>query len=214
MLRTRNLLLIFIPAFFFVGIGLFIRIVQYKPLYPDAPLENDDQQEFVIPIFPNDPILGNKKAPKTIIAFEDFGCAHCKELSESIDQVMASYPNQVKVVWKGLPVTRFPHNTRDAHHYAYCANQQGQFAEFASFAFANYQNLSPNILQTILSQLDVDEDAFTACLATEAPEQSVLQTEQTARTLNIQSVPAIFINNKQVQPPSTVQEWERVLGLN
>lgn len=215
MIKTKHLLLIFIPALVIVGVALFIRVIQYRPLYPsEADLAALQQTGLQIPILPADPILGNKKARITIIAFEDVACPACKQQSEILKELMTKYPNDVKVVWKGLPVTTFPFNSRPAHLAAFCAHEQGLFESFQSFAFANSENLSPTIVNAIVEQLpNVQKNAFTTCLNSGKAETYVTQTEDVARSLGIQSVPTFFINNIQINPPQSVEGWATSLGL-
>lgn len=212
MLSTKRLLLAFIPAFLLLALTIFIRIVQYQPLNP-KPEQAGNPEEFVIPISPNDPILGNKKAPKTLIAFEDFGCEHCKVQSELLDQVLQEHPNAFKLIWKGLPVSKFPVDTRASHRYAFCFHEQQKFEEFESYAFANYQNLSQAVLDAIVSQVDINKKVLDECLSSTRPDAHIAQVEQIARALNIQAVPAIFIDNKQITTPQTKEEWVALLGL-
>ena len=213
MTNTSKLLLIFIPALLLLGLGLFIRITQYEPLIPSAKTLAE-QNAFKLPILPTDPILGEKKAPKTIIAFEDFACEHCQFQQELLSEVREKHPNDVKIVFKGLPVATFPFDSRIAHAYAFCAEQQGEFELFASYAFTNGSNLSESVLNTIVEQIEgLDAQIMERCIESYLPEQHISTTEQIAATVQLQTVPTFFVNNKQIQNPQTVEEWENILGL-
>lgn len=217
MLKTRHILLLFIPAILIVGIVFWFLVLQYEPLYPDPEdaAEANRGASFTIPLLPQDPILGNPRAPKTIIVFEDLGCEACRSQSDMLRQLAVEYPGEFKVIWKLLSVTQFPYSTRPAHAYAYCANQQSPeaFEAFTQMAFVNQTDLSSGTLTAIINQIDLDTDALTACAESEETKTYLDTTEQIARALNIQSVPAIFINNKQVQAPSVIQGWKTLLEL-
>lgn len=216
MLKTKKIILVFIPAIFLLGIIFTIQLIKYEPLYPkNNNDEGQNSEEGLIPLFPDDPIIGNKKAPITIIGFEDFGCPACKINLEVIDELIKKYPKNIKFVWKGLAVNRFPYSSEKAQSYAYCANQQGFFAEFKKFAFANNENLSEGILKTIVSQIDgLDKNKFNECLESDTLDTYFKNTELLAKVLNIQSVPTIFVNNKQIEPPGILEGWETFLKLN
>lgn len=214
MISNKKLLSIFIPAILIVSIGLFIQIIKYQPLFPKIKeIDPATQNQFVIPLYPEDPIMGNTKAPITIIAFEDFSCAACSQQNSTLENLIERHPNKFKVIWKGLPVTEFPFPSLEAQKYAYCANEQKKFYEFKENAFANSLNLSENILQTITSEIELDEKKLSKCL--NAPEVSnyINNTKQIAQILNIQAVPAFFIDNKQIKNPSSDYQWEDLLGL-
>lgn len=215
MLKTKHLFIIFIPAILIVCFALFIRIVQYEPLVPeDKSADKQNEDLSLIPIFPDDPIIGNKKAATTIIAFEDFGCEACKTQTFIFDKLLEKYPDKIKIIWKGLPVTQFPHPTETAHQYAYCANEQNKFVEFEKFAFTNSDNLSAQIISKIAEEIGLNEKALTKCLESGTADAYIEKVKQLALILNVQAVPAIFIDNKQIQPPQLIEEWETILRLN
>ncbi|HYE59812.1 MAG TPA: thioredoxin domain-containing protein [Candidatus Kapabacteria bacterium] len=212
MIQSRHLYFIFIPAFLVGALGLFIAYLQYEPLYPDVTKSPTTNTTLQIPILPTDPVLGNKKAPTTLIVFADFGCEACKEEDALLEQLIKKHEKQVKIIWKGLPVTKFPFNTRLAHEYSVCANEQGKFLPFKQVAYANKDNLSQQVLQTIATTLELNEKKLATCLTDSAPTH-VNNTEQIALSLNVQSVPAVFLDNRQITPPQTVEAWEALLGL-
>ncbi len=49
------------------------------------------------------PTKGAKEPKLTIVEFGDFECIPCKALADSLQVVVKTYPNDVKVVWKDLP---------------------------------------------------------------------------------------------------------------
>src|SRR3989338_2888177 len=162
-MSTKKLILIFLPFIILAAFALFIRIVQYEPLFPKI-TEMGDKTVLQVPIYPEDPITGDKKAAVTIIAFEDFACENCKLESELLSTILKEHPNSIKIIWKILPITRFPIDSTLSAQYAYCANQQGKFDIFKSYAFENGTNLSEEVLQTIVTQIKLDDKKLNTCL--------------------------------------------------
>ena len=68
MIKTKNLLVILIPAILIAAFALFVRVIQYEPLFPEIDGSEKIAAEktglITIPIYPEDPIMGNKKALK------------------------------------------------------------------------------------------------------------------------------------------------------
>lgn len=216
-MKTSKLILVLIPAILIAILALFIRFIQYQPLVPRELINkgqtNSQVTSIQIPIYSDDPILGDKKAPITLIAFEDFGCEHCRVLSIVFDQLLEAYPGKVKIIWKGLSVTKYPYSTETAHQYAFCANRQGKFAEFNKFAFANYNQLTKTTLDIISTNLKLNESKLADCLTSAEVMDYNLKNEMLGMALNIQAVPTIFLNNKQINPPTDLAGWQAVLGL-
>lgn len=213
MITKKQLLTIFIPALFIVGLALFVRISQYDPLYPKEVEKTDEEITAIIPIFPGEPILGNKKATITLIAFEDLGCESCAYQSSLLEELLVKHPGKVKIIWKPLTVTRFPISTERAHAYAICANEQEKFPEFQKIAFTNGQNLNEDILKLISEEIELNQKKLDKCLVSGMPTQLAEQVELVATILNIQAVPAFFLNNKQIITPQNLEEWELALGI-
>ncbi|MBI2436885.1 MAG: thioredoxin domain-containing protein [Candidatus Magasanikbacteria bacterium] len=214
MLNTKKILLVFIPAILLVSATLFIRIVQYEPLFPDIAEKPEKKTgEFVIPIFPLDPIIGNKKAPTTIVAFEDFACPACVEQSAMLDVLLQKYPDSIKIIWKGLPVSEFPYSSLKAHTYGFCAHAQDKFEPFRKLALANSDNLSDSILGSIAESIELKIDKLSECLESRETLAYIDTVEQIALILNIQAVPTFFMDNKQIVTPKTEFEWETILKL-
>ena len=205
------MLLVFIPALLFLSFILFIEILHYEPQFPERKKTDND---FTIPILPDDPVLGLKRAGKTIITFGDFSCSNCAIYHDVFKQLMAKYPTAVKVVWKGLPVTRFPHPSEPSLLNGYCAATQGKFTEFSETAFAHRDNLSENNLKKITSTLNLDQKDFEACIASSEATKHLENNKSMANLLNIQAVPVFFINDVQTDVPATVAAWEAALGLS
>ncbi len=118
MLSSKKITIVFLPALLLVTLALFVRIIQYDPLFPDIDIEEFEQNntgEFVIPILLQDPVLGEKKAPITIIAFEDFACPACEQQSEIFNNLLDKHAGKIKIIWKGLPVSQFPYPANLSH---------------------------------------------------------------------------------------------------
>lgn len=211
-MSVRTFTLLFLPAILIVSLFIGIRIFQYNQL---TKLSQPPEEAVldIIPLLAADPILGNKRAPITIVTFEDLGCSGCRTQDGLLTNLIQKHPDKVKVVWKSLSVTSLPHPTQTAHAYAYCAHQQKQFEAFKREAFVNQLDLSGATLDALVTDLELDEAAMSNCLASGEAQAYEAQNEAIARSLQIQSVPAIFIDNTQITPPTSVVEWERTLGL-
>lgn len=210
---TKYLLLIFIPIILVTGSFFYINYLQYKPLYPETEKNKKEKQTSEIPILAGDVILGKKTAPKTIVAFEDLGCNACKEQHELLNKLIEKHSNKVKVVWKGLPIKKFPHSSDLAHKYAFCVNKQGKFEKFTELAFANSNNLSESVIKSIVNKMKINQNRLKNCLNSDQPDNYIQKTKKLAKFLNIQAVPATFVNGQQIDEPGTISGWETKLKL-
>lgn len=213
-LTHKKIYAVFFPAILLGILALFIQIIRYQPLYPKIePEEQNATEEFKIPILPTDPIIGNKKSGITVVAFEDFSCDACRSQHDLFLQVQERYPDKVKMVWKGIPVNDFPYPSITAIRYGVCAHEQKQFDQFTAYAFSNSNNLSEGTLATVSEEIKLDAKKLATCLDSDRPDRVIELNKNIANTLNLQSVPTLFINNVQIETPKSLSDWERILGL-
>lgn len=212
MLRTKQLFFLFIPAIALTILILTIRIFQYEPNRSTEKTPGTAETSFV-PIFSEDPILGDKKASHTIILFEDFACETCKTQMAVLNTLLEQHPKQVKIIVKPFSIVRIPLSSERAHAYAFCAHEQQKFAEFSDRLFANSTLLSESILEQLAQETSLNSKALQKCLAGTAKDAYQQKLESLAKILNIQSVPTVFVNNTQITPPQAVEGWETLLQL-
>ncbi len=66
----------------------------------------------------------------------------------------------------------------------------------------------------LIDDMDINQRTLNTCLSSDAPDTYLAQNEMIARSVNIQAVPAVFIDERQIRPPSTLSGWEQLLDLN
>lgn len=217
MVKKTHLYSIFLPAIILV-LGFFsFRLYQYISIFSaasdDSSQTADGTQLFTIPISAIDPILGNKRAPKTMIAFEDVQCEHCSQLYSIIKEFNQLHPDILKVIWKPTSITSIPFSSKTAHTYLLCASEEKKFQPFLESLFINQDQLSTDLLQQLVATHKLNSSSFTSCLTEEKIQTYLDETKQLAEFLQIQSVPALFIENRQIPTPQTVHELEILLGI-
>ena len=98
---------------------------------------------------------GNKAAPVTIVLFSDFQCPFCSRVEPTLEQVLATYGDKVRVAWKHQPLAFHP-NAVPAAEAAEAAREQGKFWEMHDALFQNQQALSPETYERLARQLGLE----------------------------------------------------------
>ena len=88
-------------------------------------------------------VLGNPNAAVTITKFTDFQWPYCARSVSLIDDLLAKYPNDVKVVIKNFPLGSHK-QAKKAAQYALAAHKQGKYKEMYHTIFDNYKQLKTN----------------------------------------------------------------------
>jgi protein-disulfide isomerase len=76
------------------------------------------------------PVKGPKDAKVLIVEFSDFECPYCQKAFTIIEQVMATYKDDVKLSYKQLPLPNLHPNAVRAAEASVCAQKQGKFWEY------------------------------------------------------------------------------------
>ena len=73
---------------------------------------------------PKNPVLGEnrvyfgkKSAPITIVKYSDFQCGFCSRAAATMKQILKEYPNDVRVLYKHLPLANHPQAGPAAEYY-------------------------------------------------------------------------------------------------
>lgn len=140
------------------------------------------------------PSAGPKDAPVIITEFADFQCVYCKQAQSVLKQAIQSYGNDLRLIFKHLPLDTHP-QAFAAARAAFCAGEQGSFWPYHDGLFAS-ENLSPETFTRTATSIGLDLSKFKGCVGSEASRAAVLKDVQEARRLGINGTPAYIINGK------------------
>lgn len=155
------------------------------------------------------PTTGSKDAAVTIVEFSDFQCPFCKGAQDTLNQVLKSYANDVRLVFKHLPLDMHPDAFASAQA-AFCAGEQGAFWKYHDVLFGSGV-LSPEVFQKTAANLGLDVAKFGACVKSEAARMAILKDLDEARRLGINSTPTFIINGRVYRGAPSLAEFQAVI---
>ncbi len=150
---------------------------------PQAAAPQPQQPTKGVASIDDDPVLGNKNAPVTIIEFSDYECPFCKRyFDETFPQLKAKYVDtgKVKIVFRDLPLSfHDPMATKEAVA-ASCARKQGgdmKYFQYHDEIFkrtkSNGNGLSDTDLTAIATSVNLNLSSFNSCLTDPAQTDEV-----------------------------------------
>ena len=145
---------------------------------------------------PTDPFKGERDAPVTVILVSSFGCPACKDAAVVADQLLASFPDQVKIVRKDLP------ESTGASYFAAiaarCAQQQGgnyRYWQYHDILFSRQEELLNFLLYSAWArELGLDVERFDACFDGQQTKALVDANIREGLAAELDSVPYVQIN--------------------
>ncbi|MEM9458042.1 MAG: thioredoxin domain-containing protein [Myxococcota bacterium] len=142
-----------------------------------------------------DPAMGAAEPLVTIVEFSDFQCPFCSRLADTLHDVAREYRDEVKLVFKQLPLPMHA-NAEPAARAALAAHQQGKFWELHDTLFANQKALGDAQLATYASAAGVDMNRWRKDFQSDAIKTHVADDKALATTLQIRSTPTFYVNGK------------------
>jgi len=149
------------------------------------------------------PSVGPANASVTVVIFSDFQCPHCRELHESLHNLIAKYP-QVRIVYKDFPITEIHPWAETAAIGARCAYMQSPAAywKMNDLIFDNQDIISAeNVwdkLADYASQAGIDANALKACLSSPEAAKAVDGNHADGVAVSVNSTPTSFVNGRPV----------------
>lgn len=152
-------------------------------LQPAAPAAQPPQVTNGVASIDDDPVLGDKNAPVTIIEFSDYECPFCKRhFNDTFPQLVKNYVDtgKVKIVFRDFPLSFHEPMASKEAIAASCARDQGgdkKYFEFHHEIFkrttSNGNGLDDAKIQTIASDLKLNINTFTSCISNTAKADEV-----------------------------------------
>jgi protein-disulfide isomerase len=205
---------------FVTGAG-FMYAVEKKGASGDAALSPDKpgsaavwHQDSKVPIASDDPALGPKNAPVTVVVFSDYQCPFCSRVEPTLKQLRDQYGDKIRVVWKDLPLD-FHKNAlpaATAAYVAFLAKGNDAFWKVHEKMFQNQQQLSDDSYLKWLAEVGVDKAMFEKHRA--AAEAKVKSSLELSKQLGIQGTPNFMIDGEALTGALPIDKFKAVIDAH
>ena len=153
---------------------------------------------------------GPANAKVTVIEFSDFQCPYCKRGAETMDELLKAYPNDVKLVFKHLPLA-FHQQALPASKAAHAAGKQGKFWEMHDALFSNQDKLADGFYRVKAKELGLDLAKFDADFADPATEKFVKDDAAVGAKNGIQGTPGFFVGGVAVKGAYPIDYFKQIV---
>jgi protein-disulfide isomerase len=154
------------------------------------------------------PVRGNPSAPVTIVEYGDFECPYCLRSRPTLKQILDSYPQQVKLVYKHFPLS-FHRRAMNAHKASLAAGEQGKFWEMHDAIFDSPKDLAPDTMRKHAEMLGLDLAKFDADYASERIAKKIADDQAEGRKALVRGTPAFFVNGKMISGAQPFDAFKR-----
>jgi len=149
------------------------------------------------------PVLGDPKAPVTLVEFSDFQCPVCRSLHDVLRGMLPNYP-QVRVVFKDFPLESLHPWARTAAlagHCAYAQNPQA-FWKVYDLIYDQQELISAANawakMTEFAGQAELNGEAFRSCMASPEAGAYIDASKANGQQLEVGSTPTVFVNGRRM----------------
>jgi protein-disulfide isomerase len=153
---------------------------------------------------------GPANAPIELIEFSDFQCPYCLRAHPIMKQVLSTYGDRIRFVYRNYPLANHP-NARPAAEAAQCAAEQGQFWPYHDRLFAEPNKLADDDLKQSAAALGLDAGRFNACFDSHKYKARVDADMQAGNEAGVDGTPAFFINGRMLSGAQPFEEFKKVI---
>jgi protein-disulfide isomerase len=148
---------------------------------------------------------GPPDAPVTIIEFADFQCPYCVRILPAIKQVLDTYGDKVRFVYRHYPLSIHTDAQRAAEA-SMCAHEAGKFWEMHDAMFADTRALNEDGLKATAARIGLDPGAFAACIDSGRYADDVAADMAAGTAVGVTGTPAFFVNGRLIAGAVPVEQ--------
>lgn len=162
--KTKNLMSLGIILALLIALPLFIWAITNLNFNQKERAASSEPIDITL----GEPVRGLPSAVVTIVAYTDFQCPFCKMfVDNTFSTILATYPNDVKFVFKDFPILSQHPLAENAAIAGQCAFSQGMFWEMHDLIFAKQDTLSTvDLGSDFPNQLGLDMTVYNNCYST------------------------------------------------
>jgi Na+/H+ antiporter NhaA len=146
-----------------------------------------------------DHIRGPDTAPVTLVEYGDYQCPYCGQAEVVIRALLDEFGDELRYVWRHLPLNDVHQNAQTAAEAAEAAGAQGAFWPMHDKLLAAQDELTPRDLERYAEELGLDVERFLDELRRREHAERVAEDVASADASGVAGTPSFFINGRRHQ---------------
>ncbi|AKU95786.1 Periplasmic thiol:disulfide interchange protein DsbA [Labilithrix luteola] len=185
----------------------------YDSLMKTAKGAPEPEKKNAPPVPAGAPFKGGANAKVVIQEWSDFQCPFCSRVEPTIAEVMKTYGDKVKFVWRDKPLPMHPDAPLASEAAREALKQKGPdgFWKMHDKMFANQQKIKREDLEGYAKEIGLDMDKFKAALDSHV-HKAVIDAEDKAGTdVGISGTPAFLINGYYISGAQPFPKFKKLI---
>lgn len=142
----------------------------------------------------DDPYIGSNNPDARMVLYSNFTCTNCERFQATTMNILSDY--NATLIFKALPNDSIHQESTTSVKAAYCANEQGQFFQYANALFeAGRDNFNTDLYANIADQLDLNANSFERCLNSDEMDEVIAASVEDAERIGVNAPPTLYIGD-------------------
>jgi Na+/H+ antiporter NhaA len=146
-----------------------------------------------------DHVRGANDAPVTLVEYGDYECPYCGQAEIVIRELLGSFGDELRYVWRHLPLNDVHANAQMAAEAAEAAAEQGAFWPMHDTLLNHQGELAPSDLGRYAEELGLDVDRFWDEVRRSRHADRIADDVGSADASGVAGTPSFFINGRRHQ---------------
>lgn len=197
---------------------VYVKISQENKAKAPPPKERaekpaeDDKTVWKVPVGES-PAKGPNTALVTIVEWSDFQCPFCSKVVPTLDEIVKTYGDKVRFVWKHNPLPFHPRAEPAAELTLEARAQKGDKGFWAAYdlLWKNQQKLNDEDLFGYAKELSLDVDKVKAAIAEKKYNAEIQADQDLADNLQASGTPHFFINGRRLVGAQPIEKFKSVI---
>ena len=185
----------------------------YDSLMKDAKGAPEPEKKQAPPVPAGAPYKGGANAKVVIQEWSDFQCPFCSRVEGTVQEIMKTYGDKVKFVWRDKPLPMHADAPLASEAAREALKQKGPdgFWKMHDKMFANQQKLKREDLDGYAKEIGLDMDKFKAALDNRTHKAAVDADDKAGTDIGISGTPAFLINGYYVSGAQPFQKFKKLI---
>lgn len=149
-------------------------------------------------------ILGDAKAPVTVVLFTDLQCPYCAQMLPILKKLQAEHPKTLRISFRHFPLVGIHDKAMDGHMALWAAGRQGRLWDYYFKMAPDFHALSDSALVAAAKDLKLDMARFEAERHSDAARRSVEMDMKLGESVGVQGTPSLYLDGKPIRNPNDI----------
>lgn len=165
----------------------------------------------------SDWVRGTRNAPVTVIEYSDFQCPACGAYEPIVKALTEAFPNDLRLVYRHLPLTQIHPNAQVAAQAAEAAGIQGKFWEMHGKLFDNQtdwseeKNPSDKFAEYAV-EIGLDVEKFKLDINSDTVKGAIEEDVRRAMQARVNATPTFLLNGQKLISPSSLEQFKQLVN--